>query len=240
MSFPRADRTASTMGGVARLASRTWQEAGGILVVPLGSTEQHGPHLPLDVDARIATAVADDLVARWRATGRDACAAPVVSFGASGEHAGFAGTVSIGTEVLRAVIIEIGRSASEWTERLVFVNGHGGNVDAVSSAVRVLGDEGRDAQWLPCEVGGADPHAGRAETSIMLHLDPGAVRLDRAEPGDTRPLSAILPDLRRAGVAAVSPNGVLGDPSGASAQEGESVLKAMCDLAWQRAQRTSS
>ena len=168
MSFPRADRTASTMGGVARLASRTWQEAGGIMVVPLGSTEQHGPHLPLDVDARIATAVADDLVARWRATGRDACAAPVVSFGASGEHAGFAGTVSIGTEVLRAMIIEIGRSASEWTERLVFVNGHGGNVDAVSSAVRVLGDEGRDAQWLPCEVGGADPHAGRAETSGRL------------------------------------------------------------------------
>ena len=192
------------------------------------------------MDARIAAAVADELVRRWGAAGRDASAAPVVSFGASGEHAGFAGTVSIGTDALRTVIVEIGRSVSDWADRIVFVNGHGGNVDAVSSAVRLLVDEGRDARWVRCEAADADSHAGRTETSIMLHLDPGAVRLDRAEAGDTHPLATILPELRRAGVAGVSPNGVLGDPTGASADEGAALLREMCDRAWRRAERDES
>jgi creatinine amidohydrolase len=235
MDSPRSGRTERTIGGAPRLTSRTWQEAGGILVVPLGSTEQHGPHLPLDVDTRVALAVADELVRRWRASGRDASVGPAIAVGASGEHQGFAGTVSIGTDALRTVIVEIGRSASVWAERLVFVNGHGGNVDAVSSAVGILRGEGRAAMWVPCEIPGSDAHAGRTETSLMLHLDAGAVRVERAERGEVRPLAAILPALRESGVAAVSPNGVLGDPAGANAGEGAALLESMCDLAWQRA-----
>lgn len=215
-----------------RLASQTWQSARGILVVPLGSTEQHGPHLPLAVDAIVAAAVAQDLARRWRATGAEALVAPVLSYGASGEHEGFPGTISIGTAALRSVIVEIGRSAGRWAERIVFVNGHGGNVEGLSAAVEVLRSEGRDVRWTPCAAPGSDAHAGRTETSILLHLAPDAVREPLQAPGEVRPLEEILPMLRERGVGAVSPNGVLGDPTGASAEEGAVLLQAMGDAAW--------
>lgn len=216
-----------------RLDSRTWETAGGILVVPLGSTEQHGPHLPLAVDALVATAVADRLVARWRADGVDAVAASVLAYGASGEHEQFAGTISIGTEVLRTVVVEIGRSAGRWADRIVFVNGHGGNVEGLNDAVDLLRAEGRDVRWVSCGLPESDPHAGRTETSLVLHLRPADVRTERAAPGETRPLAEIMTVLRAGGVAAVSANGVLGDPTGASAEEGELLLRRMTDAAWE-------
>ncbi|NYF15492.1 creatinine amidohydrolase [Microbacterium sp. AK009] len=220
-----------------RLASHTWESAGGILLVPLGSTEQHGPHLPLAVDAMIAEAVADDLAHRWRSRGTAAVVAPVLSYGASGEHEGFAGTISIGTEAMRAVVVEIGRSAGRWADRIVFVNGHGGNVEALAEAVALLRSEGRDVRSVGCGVPGSDAHAGRTETSILLHLSPQSVRVSRQAPGETRPLDEIFPLLRERGVAAVSPNGVLGDPTGASAEEGAELLRAMSDAAWQVVRR---
>jgi creatinine amidohydrolase len=82
--------------------------------------------------------------------------------------------------------------------------------------------------WLP-SVPGADAHAGRTETSLLLALAPASVRLDEAEPGDTRPLAEVMPELRSGGVAAVSRSGVLGDPRGASAAEGERLLAALTD-----------
>src|SRR3982750_1690980 len=95
-----------------------------IVAVPIGSTEQHGPHLPLDTDTRVAIAVATRVTASDPAL----LVAPALAFGASGEHEGFAGTVSIGHEALNAVLVELGRSACRWAARLVFVNGHGGNL----------------------------------------------------------------------------------------------------------------
>ncbi|MGE3285224.1 MAG: mycofactocin biosynthesis peptidyl-dipeptidase MftE [Pseudonocardia sp.] len=205
------------------LGGAVWPEVGGAtLLVPVGSTEQHGPHLPLDTDTRIAVAVACRA-----ATAADAVVAPPVGFTASGEHEGFPGTISIGHDALAAVLVEIGRSACRWAPRLVFVNGHGGNVATLPAAVRRLRDEGRDVAWFACGVPGGDAHAGRTETSIMLTLDPGSVRLDRAEAGATAPLAKLFDALRAGGVRAVSPNGVLGDPAGATAAEGEAMLVAM-------------
>jgi creatinine amidohydrolase/Fe(II)-dependent formamide hydrolase-like protein len=90
--------------------------------------------------------------------------------------------------------------------------------------VATLRAEGRDVlAWTPRMAGG-DAHAGRTETSLLLALAPDSVRLAAAEPGDVRPLAAVMGELRRGGVAAVSPNGVLGDPSGASAEEGRRLL----------------
>ena len=115
-----------------RLGDRTWPTVGGgVLLVPLGSTEQHGPHLPLRTDTMIAEAVALELGERLRATGTDATVAPALPYGASGEHEGFAGTLSIGTRALAQVLVELGRSAGLWCERVAFVNAHGGNVDAL-------------------------------------------------------------------------------------------------------------
>jgi mycofactocin precursor peptide peptidase len=205
------------------LGERVWPEIDGrpTLLVPVGSVEQHGPHLPLDTDTRIAAAVGA------RAATGALLVAPPVAYGASGEHEGFAGTVSIGHEALRLLLVELGRSASRWAGRLVFINGHGGNVSSLVEAVRLLRYEGRDAAWFACAAGG-DAHAGRTETSLMLALDPALVRPERTA-GNTAPLADLLPAMRAGGVAAVSPNGVLGDPAGASADEGERLLAAMSD-----------
>jgi mycofactocin precursor peptide peptidase len=197
------------------------------LLVPVGSCEQHGPALPLDTDTRIASAVAAGVAARL---GGDVLVAPSVSFGASGEHEMFPGTVSIGRDALRLVLVELGRSAGRWVRRLVFVNGHGGNVGVLREVVELLRAEGRDVRWWSCvlPVGFvSDAHAGRTETSLLLALAPESVRLELAEAGNTAPLPELLPAMRVGGVGAVSPNGVLGDPAGASAEEGHQMLTAL-------------
>ncbi|MEV7889774.1 mycofactocin biosynthesis peptidyl-dipeptidase MftE [Streptomyces sp. NPDC002817] len=196
---------------------------GALVLVPVGSTEQHGPHLPFDTDTTVAHAVArrtaDVLPGQ-------PLVAPPLAYGASGEHADFPGTVSMGHEALRAVLVELTRSLSLWAGRVVFVNGHGGNTAALDTALGLLRTEGHDVAWTACETSGGDAHAGRTETSLMLHLAPERVRPDAAVTGDTRPLAVLLPELMAHGVRAVSPSGVLGDPTGASAEEGRRVLDA--------------
>lgn len=212
---------------VLRLGERTWTELDGpaprTVVVPVGALEQHGPHLPLDTDARIAAAVAR------RAADDDPALllAPPLAYGASGEHEGFPGTLSIGHAALRALLVELGRSAGMWASRLLFVNGHGGNLPTVPEAVAQLRYEGRDVAWFGCTVPRGDAHAGRTETSILLALDPDLVRTDALATGNTTPLVELLPILTSGGVAAASPNGVLGDPRAATPEEGSRLLAEM-------------
>lgn len=213
-----------------RLSEATSSDTAGarLVLVPVGSLEQHGPHLPLDTDTVIATAVAT-AVSQEVGEGVGAWVAPPLAYGSSGEHQSFAGTSSIGTDVLRSTVVELVRSVRTWADRVVLVNGHGGNVTALTSAVDQLVAEGHAVEWVACATEAVDLHAGRTETSLMLHLAPWAVRRRLAEAGDTRPLAEILPLMRAGGIAAVSANGVLGDPTGATAAEGEQVLRAMVD-----------
>jgi creatinine amidohydrolase len=206
------------------LADLAWPDVreGATVLVPLGSTEQHGPHLPLDTDTVIATAVA-----RGLAPLVGGVVAPAVPVGASGEHQAFPGTVSIGVEVLTSVLVELGRSLTEWAGRVVLVNGHGGNLAAVRAAVALLREEGRTVDWVPCAVTGADAHAGHTETSVMLHLDPTRVRTGALERGNVEPIDQLLPVLREQGVRGAAANGVLGDPTGATAEHGAEILAAM-------------
>jgi mycofactocin system creatininase family protein len=188
--------------------------AGDLLVVPLGATEQHGPHLPLGTDTVIASALAASVAG--------AVVAPALPYGASGEHAGFAGTLSIGQAALKLVLVELVRSCS--LPRVLFVSAHGGNAEPLAVAVRKLRSEGRQVwAWSPRWKG--DAHAGRIETSLMLALAPDLVH-PTWEAGNTAPLAQLLPRLRAQGVLAVSPNGVLGDPAGSSAAEGRTLLAA--------------
>ena len=211
-----------------RLGARTWPEVhatvhatASLLAVPLGSCEQHGPHLPLDTDTRIAVALADRL-ARERA---DVVVAPALAYGASGEHADFAGTLSIGLDGLALVVVELVRSADAFAG-VVVVNAHGGNMHALDGAVATLTNEGRRVlAWAPTVDG--DAHAGRTETSMLLELAPSVVQMGRAEAGVETPLAVLMPALRAGGVASVAPNGVLGDPTGASRDEGRRLLDAM-------------
>ncbi len=233
------------MGVTIELSREPWPAvpAHPLVLVPLGSTEQHGPHLPFTTDTVIAAAVAAGLASRLEGGGRHGgvVVAPALVFGASGEHQSFAGTVSIGQEALRFVLIELVRSLSTWAGRVVFVNGHGGNVSALGSAVAQMVAEQHRVAWLSCSVPAAalaaaglpapDAHAGRTETSLMLHLDPDAVRLPLPPAGATVPLSSLLPRLTAGGVVAVSPSGILGDPAGATAEEGARLLAAAVDEA---------
>lgn len=207
-----------------RLSDLTWSELADIaprsvLVVPLGSTEQHGPHLPFTVDTDVAVALSERLAAARPSV----VLAPPVPYGSSGEHAGFPGTLSIGRRALELLVVELVRSADAFSGVLL-VCGHGGNTVPLRRAVEALRAEGRQPHaWLPS--GPADDsHAGRTETSAMLVLRPGSVRWSAAQCGTTAPLGKLLPMLRTSGVAAVSPNGVLGDPQEASARHGQSIL----------------
>lgn len=200
------------------------------LIIPVGSVEQHGPHLPLDTDTRIAVAVSEAVATRLRrCDDADWVIAPAVAYGASGEHEGFPGTVSIGTPALAKLLVEFARSACRWASRLVFVNGHGGNVPALREAVALLRVEARDVSWCSCVARGSDAHAGHTETSVLLHISPEVVRQDERVPGNRAPLTDLMPAMRRGGVAAVSSLGVLGDPTTATAEEGGRIFAEMVD-----------
>ncbi|QKE83879.1 mycofactocin biosynthesis peptidyl-dipeptidase MftE [Arthrobacter sp. NEB 688] len=204
---------------------------GATLLVPLGACEQHGAHLALAADSLVAGAVCERVAVLLaeRDPGRRVLVAPTLEYGASGEHEGFAGTVSIGTEALRLVLVELVRSARRWCGPVVLVTGHGGNAEAVAAATRRLRWEGHDVGWTSCAEPGWDAHAGRAETSLVLALAPDAVSPASAVPGATAPLPELLPRLRAGGVAAVTATGVLGDPRGASAAEGRSHLTRVAE-----------
>ncbi len=197
-----------------------------IVLIPVGSTEQHGPHLPLATD----TIIAEELAGRAVHRTDGLMIGPTIAVSASGEHQGFAGTLSIGVEVMTDVITELVRSA-DWAAGVVLVNGHGGNHEAITRAVETLTAERRPVlSWWPTwpqrrDGGPADLHAGRIETSMMLAIDPGLVRLERAVAGP----DASIEDLRERGVRSVSSTGVLGDPDGASGGEGERFIAAFVD-----------
>ncbi|CAM3838350.1 mycofactocin biosynthesis peptidyl-dipeptidase MftE [Tsukamurella ocularis] len=220
---------------MTELGALAWPEvppAGATLVVPVGSVEQHGPHLPLDTDTRVAAVIGRRAVERLAAApGPDGAVvlAPALPYGASGEHEDFPGTVSIGTAALKIVLVELGRSASRWAARIAFVNGHGGNLDALRAAVALLRSEGRDAAWFPCVFPGGDAHAGETETSVLLAEEPAAVRADRIAPGETAPIGVLIDRLRTEGVAAITPTGVLGDPTTATAERGAALLDGAVD-----------
>jgi mycofactocin precursor peptide peptidase len=211
------------MSGLGR---RTWPDAeregpGAVLAVPVGATEQHGPHLPLTTDTEIAEALA----ARLGAAEERVWVAPALAYGASGEHADFPGTLSIGAAATELALVELCRSAAAAFGSVLLISTHGGNAAALAAATELLRSEGRAVgAWTPSW--GGDAHAGRVETSLMLAIAPSRVRLDLAAAGNTEPLVELLPRLRAEGVRAAAPNGVLGDPAGASAEEGEALLAA--------------
>lgn len=207
------------------LADLTWPEAESaagqtLLAVPVGATEQHGPHLPLGTDTEIAAGLAAGL-SRERP---HVVVAPAVAYGSSGEHSAFAGTLSIGQEATEQLLVELCRSAADTFRRTLLISAHGGNAGPVNRASARLLAEGHDVRaFFPSW--SHDAHAGRMETSLMLALAPARVQLARAQPGVTAPLHELLPQLTVSGVREVSPNGVLGDPAGASAREGRSLLR---------------
>jgi creatinine amidohydrolase len=234
------------------LSALTWQEAAQaveddrLVIVPCGSTEAHGPHLPLDVDTHSA-----DSVARLLAERVDALVAPVLPYGYAEMWMGFPGTITLSPETFEQVLVEIGRSlVRHGFRRIMLLNGHRPNGTAVDVAGRRIADEappGSDLQisalsyWEPMaaelhavrrsEIGGMG-HACELETSVQLATRPHLVRLDRLD-GVTPPLVAwdlVGPSepTRTYGPAKGPQDGniaVFGDPLVASAESGERFLE---------------
>jgi creatinine amidohydrolase len=207
------------------LGSATFPELVGCgdlhVLIPLGATEQHGPHLPLETD----TLIAHGIGAAVAATRSDVVLAPALPYGSSGEHAAFSGTLSLGQGALEAVVVELTRSADAFRD-VTLLAWHGGNAEPLARAVATLRAEGREVNvWQP-DVEGGDAHAGWVETSLMLALAPHLVRSERPI-GVTAPLATLLPRLRQHGVKAISENGVLGDARTASAERGRDLLERL-------------
>lgn len=197
-------------------------------ILPVGSCEQHGSHLPIRTDTFIVDAVVSKVAAR---TG--GFVIPTLPYGTSPEHAGFAGTLSLGWTTLAAVVVDLVRSCIASGIDLVFVvSGHGGNF-ILNPCLRELNavlPEYQRAVLVPesalvgPEVEADDLHAGHWETSIMLHLAPDMVVMDNAV--DFVPASAVRSDLTNMRIQHVSPSGVWGRPVGSTAEAGAALLEA--------------
>ena len=232
-----------------RLGHLAWPDLDGgairTAIVPLGATEQHGPHLPLATD----TLIADALAARLAARIDGAVALPALAVGCSSEHLGFPGTLDVTPDTLVAILTDVLRSLARHrvTDAFVF-SAHGGNVATLAAALprlraavpelRVTASADLDAltRRLHEEARGfgvspeaAGHHAGEIETSIMLALHPELVRVDELAPGHVTPgadaQALFYPDLRR-----TAATGTVGDPRGATALRGARYLAVWLDV----------
>ncbi len=229
------------------LAEMTWQEvddalAGGAttVILPLGATEQHGPHLPLGTDTIRAAALAQ----RLGASLDNALVAPALPIGCSDEHSGFAGLLGLDHETLAVVIVDCVLRMAAWgVRRVVLLSAHGGNGRALELAAASLAQR---APGLDVCIPGASTavsasllaaayaegiteealglHAGEGETSEMLCLRPDLVHVERAAPGYLGTQAEIMPRLLEGGLRPITPSGVLGDPRSADGARGERYL----------------
>jgi mycofactocin system creatininase family protein len=200
-----------------------------IVLLALGSWEQHGAHLPFDTDTVIIESVVDAAIRSVDPENTQFSVVPTIGVTASDEHNGFAGTLSIGTNALSDAVVSIARSAS-WARGICIVNGHGGNADALKLVHSALDYENiRHSIWSLPYYEGADMHAGHTETSLMLHLAPDTVRMDLAEVGAVGDSEMLIERMRAGGIKEVSSNGVVGDPTNATAAHGATMLSFYAD-----------
>jgi len=213
--------------------------------VPVGAIEQHGPHLPTGTDTLVATAVCEAAAQRC-----DAWVLPAISVGCSYGHGTvLPGTLSLSPELLASVV----RQYAEWAavsglRRLLLVNAHFGNAAALGTAtdhLRLFRPDLRigTVDWWSVDADvlaevtsdGADIHANRAETSLVMAVAPHLVRLDRLSDSDDPDRTGDL--VFRYTAPALSTNGVTGRPSEASPELGASLLARVSDAIAVRVER---
>lgn len=245
----RAETTRQSTGPRG-LAAAVWPEVESALasgcrtaLVPLGSVEQHGPHLPMGTDAWIAEALGQGLAARRR----DVWALPAVSLGIAPEHLSFPGTLSLSPSTLEAILRDLlAALAMHGFERAFLFSAHGGNVAALEEMGPRLAEQTSLSVAVETDLAGltrmqaeaaesfglspeaAGPHAGEFETSLMAYLRPGTVRTEALEAGVLEPgevaQTLFDPDLRPN-----APTGVVGDPTRAEAERGRVYFERWLD-----------
>ncbi|WP_038211495.1 creatininase family protein [Xenophilus azovorans] len=223
--------------------------AAAVAVLPLGATEQHGPHLPLEVDTVLADGIVRAALPLLPAA-LPVLFLPTQAIGLSPEHARFAGTLTLSAETLIRMWKEIGACvARAGLKKLVLFNAHGGHVGAMDIVARELREAHdllvwsvswfnlplADAAGRPIALDRFDVHAGQSETAMMLALAPGAVRMDAAQ--DFRPASeqraADYPVIGNGRSARLGwamqdyhPQGAAGNAAAATAGQGRMLVEA--------------
>ena len=237
-----------TYGEIAAMADRE----GSILVQPLGSVEQHGPHLPVATDTICADALAHEGAAVV-ADELPVIVAPALWVGNSPYHVSFPGRLDVGFTTLVECYEELAASALETGfDALLFVNGHGGNHNAVGGASKSIGLDHPDVEVLAttyfglaadivADVRDSEPgginHAGELETSLLLHLRPDLVREDAIDGTHLdEPYPHAYDDMFAGGPLSVhrleeeySEGGAVGDPELATAEKGTEIFERLCE-----------
>jgi creatinine amidohydrolase len=237
-------RKLAELSGTAATAALS---AESIIVIPTGAIEHHGPHLPLSTDALLAETYATEAVERAAAAGLDVWLLPTLTYTKSDEHHWAPGTIWLSWETLMATLVDIGRSvAATPARKLVFMNGHGGNGALLQVANRELrrrfglstftmsagiqtagsgGDNGADELGLGI-------HAGHGETSLVLHVRPDLVDMSLAERNIPEHIAAMeYIGFNNTPVSFgwmsndFGPSGVIGDPTGATAEAGAEIFE---------------
>lgn len=218
----------------AATAAEERQRDATVAVLPIGSFEQHGDFLPLITDTVVACAIAGSLAQVY-----PVMLLPPITISCSHEHAAWRGTVSISARTLHQIVTDVADSViRSGVERLVLVNGHGGNYvlsnvvqeyTAVHGPVMSLFPQSRDWARARTDAGMAtdnheDMHAGELETSLLLHVAPELVR-----PGnETADWAADnRPHLLTFGMGAYTTSGVIGYPSLGTAEKGKAALDSL-------------
>lgn len=215
-----------------------------VLILPTGAIEPHGPHLPLVTDLVVAEAVSDAVVERGAALGHDVWLLPALGYTKSDEHAQLPGTIWLRATTLFETIVDIGSAIAQTpARRLFFLNAHGGNTALIEVAARELRRRfglqtffaSGPAQPGPTERG-LGIHAGWAETSMMLHLRPDLVHMDKAAAA----VADAVADAEHVGFTKTvkfgwlstdfAESGVIGDPTGADAAAGAELFEARVDM----------
>lgn len=231
------------------LAELTWPDAQerfkqvDLALLPVGSIEQHGYHLPLDTDAFDADFLSRQVAARC--SNPKPLVLPAITYGVSYAHGDFSGTISISPDTLSKLVYDIGVSvAKHGITKLLIINGHGGNVPALHFAAQMIN---RDAHIFTCVDTGEtsdsdieaishipnDVHAGYIETSTSLANRPHLVKMDRAVKFVPQFSTTYLDFTSKRSVGwyartnRISPSGVFGDPTQASADKGRAMWEVM-------------
>ena len=233
------------LGELTWLQARQRLQETDLALLPVGAVEQHGPHLPLDIDAWDADYLARRVAAAC--TRPRPLVLPLIPYGVSYHHDDFSGTLSVSPETLSRLVYEVGMSvARQGITKLIIINGHGGNVPTLQFAAQTIN---RDAHIFTCVDTGdtsdsdvekiietrGDVHAGEIETSTALATRPELVQMDKARSYVPRFSSQYLEFSSARSVewfartSRISGNGVLGDPTKASREKGERIWKIMID-----------
>ena len=222
--------------------------ADAIVILPVGSIEQHGPHLPVEVDSMLGETVALEAARRVAARGEPILVLPMLWTGLSEHHMSFGGTITLDDATFLAVLRCIVRSVvRHGFRRIVLLNGHGGNDNAMRVAADMLTPEFQVpivqfTYWYAA----AEPiaailetqtglrHACEAETSMMMALRPELVARDRiplAKSNVTPEVSELVGGgmYRWRTLGAMSASGVMGNPEAATPEKGERLIAGIAD-----------